>query len=92
MTYIKPQGKRYWFFGLVLILIIFVPLYIYFYNQISILRYQKNLFKKEISRKNQTALTLKEKVYGLTNPVYLEKVAKEQNLILDSSPNYLSYL
>ncbi len=92
MTYIKPQDKKYWFIKLVLILIIFVPLYIYFYNQISILRYQKNFLKKKISKENQNSLVLKEKIYKLTNPVYLEKIAKKYNLVLGSAPNYISYL
>jgi len=92
MTYIRPQRKKYWLFNFILIIIIFVSFSIYFYNQISSLRCREASLKKEILKQNQRSLELKQEVYNLTNPVYLEKVAQEQGLILNSSPNYLSRL
>jgi len=63
--------------------------YIYEYNQMVGLNYQMKSLKEAIIDYQSQNSDLKSQYYQLTNPAVLEKIAKENGLILEQQPQYL---
>ncbi len=90
MTIIKSSPKKYNWLIFLGILLLLGELYIYQYNQLVSLHYQIKNLENELASLKSINLGLQKELYQVTSPSNLEKIAKQQGLILESSPKYLS--
>lgn len=93
MTIISPSRRlsvyRFLMF-IFAILIIGGIFYIYQYNQLVDLRHNVSSLEKAIIKAEVINTDLKNELYRALDPIILKKTAKENGLILDSRPDYLS--
>lgn len=92
MTIISPAKNRNYvrslimFFGMIFIAGI---IYISEYNTFVDARYESKTLRKDIVKLQEQNAELKNSYYQMTDPMRLEKLATDYELILDRQPKYL---
>lgn len=64
--------------------------YIFEYKSFIDSKHELKSIKDNIINLQEANADLKEEIYQLTDPTELQKIAKENNLILDKKPEYLT--
>ena len=93
MTIIKPSEYGYYvkFFGLIFGILLFGGLvYIFQYNALVDIRFEIDSLEGKIVELEAVNADLKNDLYRVTEPERLQTLAKENNLILEKNPKFLS--
>lgn len=86
---IKNEGYARFFLFLFAIVVAGGLIYIFEYNALVNARYMTGTLKQEITSLGVANAELKNRLYQMTNPETLQKLALASNLVIDRAPHYI---
>lgn len=91
MTIIQPAKNKNKLSPIILLIVIFLMagFYIYEYNRVVVLNYRVQSMESAMAGDEANNSDLKSQFYKLIDSARLEKLAKEDGLILEQHPQYL---